>query len=392
MDRGNNANTPEPAEIGYFQSSWPVLLILGSFFVLTVPLCLLAGGDPGYPFRSSLGLVYIVALGMTHFVITLTLYLQEANLRHFWSSRANRITYFAVPVGIFLFFDLYHALGVAASLPLVNLALRYGIRLLDYQHFGRQSYGVSQLFRMRSGCSFPGWVRRAENHHFTALTLLMFVTYLSGGVFRPDRWDSMIVLAVVLGLFAWNLAGFVVAWHQSGRGTAILAPLAYFLLQTASAGLAAYSTALYAFALAMHYVEYHVLMMPRCFHTPLDPSSRTDRIFGRLRRNKILFYGLLLALAVPVTRLTWLGMGALMQSVEGSGTVGYRMLISVFDGLFVFHYVIESRIWKFGDPFYRKSLLPLYFRKPTPARAVPTGPTSAVPGPHGETVQVSATV
>ena len=83
--------------------------------------------------------------------------------------------------------------------------------------------------------------------------------------------------------------GFAVAWQRGGLGRPILAPLAYSLLQTASAGLAAYSTALYGFALAMHYVEYHVLMIPRCFHTPLEPTSRADRIFGRLRRHRLLF-------------------------------------------------------------------------------------------------------
>ena len=131
----------------------------------------------------------------------------------------------------------------------------------------------------------------------------------------------------------------------------------------------------------MHYVEYHVLMVPRCFHTPLNGASWTDRIFGRLRRHRVLFYGLLLAIAVPITRFTWLGMGALMRADAGSGTVGYRLLISVFDGLFVFHYIIESRIWRFGDPFYRRSLVPLYFRKVAPARAVADEPILLCPQP-----------
>jgi hypothetical protein len=382
----------EAAETGYFQSSWPVIMILGSFFVLTVPLCLLAAGDEDDLFRWSFGLIYVCALGMTHFVITLTLYLQEANLRHFWSSRANRITYFGLPLGIFVFFDLYHALGVAAALPLVDVTLRYAVRLMDFQHFGRQGYGVLQLFRMRSRCSFPDWMRQAENHHFTALTLLMFITYLSGGVFRSDRPASVVMLAIVVGLFGWNLVGFAIAWRRGGRGASLLAHLAYFLLSTISAGLAAYSTALYAFALAMHYVEYHVLMVPRCFHTPLNGASWSDRIFGRLRRNRVLFYGLLLAIAVPITRFTWLGMGALMRADEGSGTVGYRLLISVFDGLFVFHYIIESRIWRFGDPFYRRSLVPLYFRKVAAAQAVADESTCSVPNPHGELGQVAVPV
>jgi hypothetical protein len=385
MTRGNTGtDRAEIADAGYFRSSWPVILILGSFFVLTIPLSLLALGDNATLYHSSLGLIYLCALGMTHFVITLALYLQKANLRYFWASRANRITYFGLPVAIFVFFDLYHALGVAAAVPILDLFMRYAVRLMDFQHSTRQSYGVLQLFRMRSGSSFPSWIKQAENHHFTALSLLMFITFMSGGDFRSDRAVSVVVLAIVSGLFVWNLAGYAIAWWRGARGASLLAPLGYFILQTASAGIAAYSTALYAFALAMHYVEYHVLMLPRCFHTRLDGASRTDRMFGRLRRHRVLFYGLVLALAVPVTRFAWLGMGALLRADFGSRTVGYRLLISVFDGLFVFHYFIESRIWKFGDPFYRRSLVPLYFGDVAPARAVADDSTSPVPSPHGE--------
>ena len=39
------------AELGYFQRSWPISLILGSFFVLTVPLCVLSAGDPQFLVR-----------------------------------------------------------------------------------------------------------------------------------------------------------------------------------------------------------------------------------------------------------------------------------------------------------------------------------------------------
>jgi len=50
----------------------------------------------------------------------------------------------------------------------------------------------------------------------------------------------------------------------------------------------------------------------------------------------------------------------LLRSQDDS-TSPYLVLIAIFDGLFIFHYFIESLIWKFSDPFYRKSLGPLYF-------------------------------
>ena len=87
----------------------------------------------------------------------------------------------------------------------------------------------------------------------------------------------MMVMAVMTALAAAVLAGFAIAFAKSPRPGRLVAPLAYFLLQTASMLLAAYDTALYGIALAMHYVEYHVLMVPRCFHARLDPGRSTCR-------------------------------------------------------------------------------------------------------------------
>jgi hypothetical protein len=91
----------------------------------------------------------------------------------------------------------------------------------------------------------------------------------------------------------------------------------------------------------------------------------------------VLFYALLLLVAVPVTRFAYLGMERLFQVDESSSGLPWRAVIALFDGLFVFHYVIESRIWKFNDPYYRRSLMPLYFRPRRPAGAGVTSETSS---------------
>ena len=168
---------------------------------------------------------------------------------------------------------------------LFDLALRYGVRLADFQHFGRQNFGVLQLFKMRSGCSFPGWMKQAENAYFSGMTLLLFVTFLTGGRFRPDRPSVTVTSVVVVALFAWVLAGYAVALCRSRSRAALLPPLAYLLLQTCSAGLAVYSTRLYAFGAG------HALRRisrpdgaPLLPH-PLEASSRADRLYGRLRRH-----------------------------------------------------------------------------------------------------------
>jgi hypothetical protein len=338
-------------------------LILGSFVALTLPLCVLAATSDSFLEPWSLGWLYVCGLGTTHFLLTLTVYLQSANLSYFNSSWGKRLVYFLVPVLIFVFFDLYRALEIAIVLPAVDLAVRCAIRLLDFQHFNRQSFGVFQLFKGRSR-AFPRWLRRIENYYFVALTVLLFLSFLTAGRFDGNNLWTRLAMLVVGGLLIVLLAGYVQVWRQATDRSALIAPFGYFLLQSLSAALAVYNTAFYLCCLAMHYVEYHLLMYPRCFHTPLNPERRTDRLFARLRSHKAVFYAVLLGLAGIVTYCTWLGMGSLIERDGGSQKASYLVLVSLFDGLFVFHYFVESLIWKFSDPHYRQTLGPLYFGQP----------------------------
>src|SRR5262245_56729701 len=109
------------APLGYFQRTLPVALILGAFLVLTIPLTFLALYYPDSPELFRLELVYLLGLGITHFVITPTIYLQSANLRYFNSTWRNRLIYFAIPVAIFAFFDLHRTLQLAVWVPLLDL-------------------------------------------------------------------------------------------------------------------------------------------------------------------------------------------------------------------------------------------------------------------------------
>ena len=347
---------------GFLQRSFPVYLILGTFFVVTLPFSLYAVAEPDF-FKRYGGLVvfYVCFFSITHFVLTLTIYLQSANLRYFSSTRINRAVYFLIPISIFVLFDLYSVLQVAAAFPVFAILFRCGIRFFDFHHFNRQNFGVLQLFKARSRATFPKWLKRAENLYFFSLSLWLMQTFLNDGKFNGDAGHLAITLPVVAVLLTVVLYGFAKAWIGSTHRPALLVPLGYLLLQSASAALAIYVTRLYFFSLAMHYVEYHVLMTPRCFKTELDNHSGVDRIFARLRGNKLLFYTLLLASAAWITAAS-IGIISPQQSLtERSGPLGYSLLLGLFDGIFVFHYFIESFIWKFNDPYYRRTLGPLYF-------------------------------
>jgi hypothetical protein len=368
--RGRAGVVRSSSPTSYLLRPIPVLLIFGAFFGLTVPLSIACGPQLTKALStmeaialSPLATAYICCLGFTHFFLTFTVYLQSGNLRHFASSARNRIIFFAIPLAIFLAFDLYYALGIDARFVAVGAVVFGAIRFLDFLHFNRQNFGVHQMFKGKSGPCFPAWMRRVENWYFMSLVVFLFQTFFAVehriDFANPWVW---VMLAISLGLLAVVLVGYAIALSNVAQPSALVAPFGYLLLQSAAASLAIYSTALYAFSLAIHYVEYHVLMAPRCFDAALDQRSKIDRVFGRLRRSKVLFYAILLAVAGSYM---WLSQS---RGAFDESPLGYRLLVNVFDGLFVFHYFVEAFIWKFGDPYFRQTLSPLYFPRPATAR------------------------
>ena len=106
----------------------------------------------------------------------------------------------------------------------------------------------------------------------------------------------------------------------------------------------------------MHYVEYHVLMLPRIRHQQLDETSRVDRGYAWLRSRPWAFIGVLLALSALVTT----GMGAMTFQAPTGQTYAWGMILTAFDALVVIHYFLEMHLWKFSDPHIRKSLDGVY--------------------------------
>jgi len=367
--------------LGYFQKPLPAVLIFAAFFVFTLPLVFLAWTQPDSPTFLKLELFYLCGLGVTHFVITPVLYLQSSNLRYFASSWRNRLIYFVIPIAIFAGFNLYRTLEIAVLLPIFDIGFRLLIRALDFQHFGRQSFGVLQLFKARAGVKFPAWQKRAEAAFSWTVPALLLTTFLRGGrVDTPDSPTVLLIASVILAgvlatLFVVVMIGMVRTARSAQRPSALVVPTTYFVLQTGSCLLAFSNTALYGFALAMHFVEYHVLMMPRCCKTKLDEAHVPDRILSRLRQNRVIFYSLIFLAAIGVSLLTGLGTSAMSamvaqaaamwKSLGGGATPSgsYTAFIAVFDGIFVFHYFVEMFIWKFSEPYYRQTLGPLYFAK-----------------------------
>jgi hypothetical protein len=245
-------------------------------------------------------------------------------------------------------------------------------KLADYLHVVRQSFGVLQLFKRHAAMAFPQWMRRAENAFFITLMVLQVLTYSEGlkanniGAARfniANPW-SVAGLVIAAGLLVAILYGYaLVAASLGTKRRSLLVPFSYFMLQTASASLPVYWSVLYLASLAMHYVEYHVVMYPRVFRSSLRPHSRVDRLADWLRSHKLVFYGLLAAFC-------YLFMGNGLGQIGKSAGVDTQVtwfLLNLFNGIFLTHFFVEAFVWKFHQPFYRQTLGPLYFPAAKPA-------------------------
>src|SRR5260221_10535813 len=95
---------PAPIHAPYMSRAAPRALVIGSFFVVALPLAAyVLAGSSGPPtldsvFAMPLAQAYVVLFGVTHFFLTVTVYLSSPTLSHFGSSRRNTVMFLAAPI------------------------------------------------------------------------------------------------------------------------------------------------------------------------------------------------------------------------------------------------------------------------------------------------------
>jgi hypothetical protein len=338
----------------YFQRPLIILLVLGSFWAITLPLAGLLASGLWPETVGAIVFAYGIILGRTHFFVTLSIYLRRENLEYFRSTRWTRLVYFGVPslllLGIFAIDGLRLSTRFTAFFFVFNILVRWA----DFTHVCRQHYGVFQIFRGQSGGTFPKWTAPAVNAFFMCMALMQTQTFLRDAHGVDWALPRAIGLAVAGGLGVAVTVAMVLAWLRTANRAALVVPTVYLLSQAAGAALVLYRVEFYTVTLAMHYVEYHLIMVPRCFAAPLDETSRVDRVMAWLRRHKPIFYAGLLGLALWVTvwGLVW---------ARQPDTSRIHAFGALFNGIFLVHFFIEAFIWKFSNPYFRRTLSPLYF-------------------------------
>jgi hypothetical protein len=337
----------------YFERPIPIALVLGIFAFGVVPLALLQLVPNFVGVVPHLMLLCAVGLGTSHFFLTLAIYFSRSHLQYFRSSLQRALIYFGLPILIFGFLAWIASSGVRDTHPHEVAYLFAFVRMLDFFHVGRQSFGMLQLWK-RPLRDVPAWTRGAENTFFVGAAAMQWQSFWVGGQFPGERIEGLLP-AAALGVLFVSIASVYARLVAAGGGRAAKLAFAYFVVQAICSAAAIYRTWLYLTVLAVHYLEYHVIMYPRCFSPEPEAAaaatSRRAHWLDWLRTRPLVFYALLVPLLIAFQ---------LRNSIQ-PGSRPLTFLIHVFDGIFVVHYVMDAFLWRFGNPFYRQLLGPLYF-------------------------------
>jgi uncharacterized membrane protein SirB2 len=339
----------------YFARTSVQLIVLGAFFLLTLPLlfAVVKWGEA----NGSLVNLYGVTFGLTHFLVTGLIYLDARNLRYFASSLQNRLIYFVIPIVILVGMDLLAVLRLGRFGASINGFLFYFVMFANFLHVSRQSFGVLQLFKREARASHSDTLRSLENLFFVSLVVCQFLTFAAGGTFAGRSLGVWLTAGLTCLIFAIALGMHIAALRQGVGCRADGIPIVYFVLQAISGALVVYRSDLVTIALAMHYVEYHVVMMPRVLRSPVDPGSVADRLRAALGKLPVLFYA---GLAASAWGVYYVVRTKLYLDPEAA-SLGVRIALHSLDGIFLFHFFVEAFLWKFSKPHYRETLGPLYF-------------------------------
>lgn len=340
-----------------FQRPHVIALLAATFLLIAAPFGLLIefGADP--EILRPIQWTYWSTLGLGHFYITFVLYLQARNRRYFTSSSENFMIYFIIPGAFFIYTGLSRtfefwgntkALGVAAGIATI-------VRCLDFNHFAGQTFGVLQIVKSHSRAVFRTSQRHLERLFLLSAGVLQVETqFISGG--RIDLSNTLVLLTASLAFvfFAGVSIRFLGALARQGSNRGIWIPFGYFLAQASCTIGAAIDIRLYGPALAIHYVEYHLLITQRMMHAELDRNRWSDRALLLFLKKP----GFLAAAAMVFSVFMYTiftrkaGMGPIFDQLPTTLQFTYNMS----NGIFFMHYFVESFVWKFKNPFYREEM------------------------------------
>lgn len=342
----------------------PLALIFGSFFLCTLPLVAFEHAGTFDDWRISPTFVFVAVLGMSHFLITFPVYLNKTNMEHFTSSGKNVFAYFVAPVGIIAVVGGYYYLRAwerkSGFIGVAGFWVFVVLRVMDFYHVLRQTFGVLELTKSQSKLTYPLYTKDLSRAFFMAMFLMQYHTFANEKTFTLDVITGPLAVVAAL-LFVALMFAYVSRYLRSAPEdkSYALIPIAYLILQTVCAALVVYRSTFYLASLAMHYVEYHILMQPRVFAHLQPNESVADRLMDWFKRNQWLFYALLVATSL----FFYMGPRVFNGFEHPLGGQGWIFAVFVAQSTIgMLHFYVDALLWRFGNPFYRKTLGPLYFK------------------------------
>ncbi len=356
---------PQPWGRNFLARPVPLALIFGSFVFMTLPLIALESVGAFDDWRLSPTFLFVAVFGMSHFLITFPIYLNRTNLEHFTSRPRYIVLHFVVPIAMIGVIALAYYLQTwnrgLSAVAIFGFWLFLALRGLDFYHVVRQSFGVLELTKGQAKLKFPPHTKLMAKTLFMTFFLLQMHTFVHDKQFTAEPLSIGLVI-VAAGLFVGLLAFYVTKLREVGpedRSYALI-PIAYLVCQGSCAALAVYRTEFYLASLGMHYIEYHILMQPRVFANLRPDESIGDRLMSIFSRNQWLFYVGLIALSLFIYAGPRIA-NDYQHPLGGHGWIYWVFVIQSIIGSL--HFYVDSLLWRFSNPFYQKTLGPLYFRR-----------------------------
>lgn len=321
--------------------SYLIQMAIAAFLFLTLPLIILkAFSGQEYFFPIVIEGAYFTLFGMSHFLLTYTIYLSKNNRNYFDYSLLNKWIYYYAPFFIFLFALFYYGLNLEKFLPeKIALIVLFMIRFANFYHVSRQSYGVLQLIKNQQGFTLHGNVRKIENATFIFLAIAQSTTSTLNHLTSNFILKLLMLVLVILYL---NLIRIYLLDKTKLRSKNLSA-IVYLSIQFLCGLLVVKNFVFYPLILAVHYLEYHLLFYPRLKRTLVQQNflSKTSLF-------KIYFFLILLsAILVFLTK----GINPLFFS---KSTQKVSNSMHLFDGIFLIHFFLDAFIWRSKNSHWKK--------------------------------------
>lgn len=287
--------------------------VFAAFYGLTLPLLIMHFFAADFLQKVPLDVLLFILLGLSHFLITCSLYLSKDHFRYFNSSWQRRGIYFGMP----LIFITFYCSIQWATVGKEEVATT--LRLVNDFHWTRQSFGVALLI---GGAGIAN-SRKILNAFF----------YLSG-------------FFLSLSLFFENHLVWIAGIMLCFLGLAYLKRKSlspeiriYLLLQALAFCIACIDERLYLIALSMHYVEYHILMAKR---RPIRPAANPScpEFFHRWSSYAILLIFTILA-------------AQLLNYANQPPPRWNSTMAAAANAIFAIHFFLDAFIWRFKNSFYQ---------------------------------------